>query len=140
MVGYSVATDAFGGLYGTKQFLMLSFNEIDYRKWVPVFISCWHCVSVASCSLSERTRTSTHNALAVLISTCVFPIVASWSWGGGWLDEMNFIDNAGAGTIHLVGGTIGLVGSWMLGPRLGFFNMENMIGIGRSLNLSREKD
>jgi len=53
---------------------------------------------------------------------------------------LNFIDNAGAGTIHLVGGTIGLVGSWMLGPRLGFFNMENMIGIGRSLNLSREKD
>lgn len=50
------------------------------------------------------------------------------------------MDVAGSGAIHLVGGTFGLVGTLFLGPRLGLFNMEHMIGIGRSLSLCRERD
>ena len=78
--------------------------------------------------------------VAVLLSSLIFPVVASWSWGGGWLDKINFIEIAGSGSIHLVGGTFGLVGTLFLGPRLGLFNMEHMIGIGRSLSLCRECD
>ncbi len=33
-----------------------------------------------------------------------------------------------------------MVGTYILGPRLGLFNMEHMIGMGRSLSLCREKD
>ena len=95
---------------------------------------------MASCSLAERTRTGIHNMMAVLIASFIFPIVASWSWGGGWLAQLNYVDFAGSGSIHLVGGTFGLVGTVFLGPRLGLFNMEHMIGIGRSLSLCRERD
>lgn len=78
--------------------------------------------------------------MAVILSSLTFPVVASWSWGGGWLAQLNFVDAAGSGSIHVVGGTFGLVGTIFLGPRLGLFNMEHMIGIGRSLSLCRERD
>jgi len=139
-VGHALSQEASGGFYGSKQFLAIGYKETDFRKWAPIFVACWHCVSVASCSLAERTRTGIHNMMAVLLSSLAFPVVASWSWGGGWLAQLNFVDTAGSGSIHVVGGTFGLVGTIFLGPRLGLFNMEHMIGIGRSLSLCRERD
>jgi len=105
-----------------------------------MFISAWHCVSIASGALAERTRTSIHNLLAVFLSALVYPIVVSWGLGGGWLSKMGFLDASGCGAIHVVAGTIGLVGTWRLGPRLGVFNDHNIIGLTRSLSLSEDKD
>jgi Amt family ammonium transporter len=139
-MGHALSSDALGGFYGQKQFLAIGYSKEDFSNWVLVFIACWHCVSVASCSLAERTRTGIHNAMAAFVSCFVFPVVASWSWGDGWLAKLNFVDVAGSGSIHLVGGTIGLVGTLFLGPRLGLFNTEHMIGTGRSLSLCRERD
>ena len=84
-VGHAVSTDAFGGVYGSKPYLASGYTSRDYSNWLLIFVSCWHSVSVSSCSLAERTRISVHNALAILISSLIFPVVASWSWGGGWL-------------------------------------------------------
>jgi len=94
-----------------------------------MFISCWHCVSIASCALAERTRVSVHNVLAVLISCLIYPIVASWTHGGGWLNQLGFIDTAGCGSIHIVAGTIGLVGTLRLGSRIGMFNDNDIVGL-----------
>lgn len=84
-VGHALSTEAFGGFYGSEQYLTIGYTRADFSNWALMFLACWHCVSIASCSLAERTRTSIHNALAVLISCCLFPVVASWTWGGGWL-------------------------------------------------------
>lgn len=92
-VGNAVSTDAFGGFYGSKPYFASGYSSNrDFSNLVLIFVACWHCVSVASCSLAERTRISVHNALAVLVSSLVFPVVASWSWGGGWLAKRNFLD------------------------------------------------
>ena len=53
----------------------------------------------------------------------VYPVVGSWKWGGGWLDQMGFYDFAGSTLVHSVGGWGALAGVILLGPRLGkYFN------------------
>ena len=49
----------------------------------------------------------------------VYPIVGSWKWGGGWLDQRGFYDFAGSTLVHSVGGWGALAGALLLGPRLG---------------------
>jgi Amt family ammonium transporter len=54
-------------------------------------------------------------------------LAANWVWGGGWLARAGLnwglghgvVDFSGAGVIHALGGTIGLVGAWLIGPRTG---------------------
>ena len=40
----------------------------------------------------------------------------------------------------MVAGTVGLVGTWRLGPRLGIYNDKMIVGLSRSLSLSEDKD
>mmetsp|Transcript_21406 Transcript_21406/g.33103 ORF Transcript_21406/g.33103 Transcript_21406/m.33103 type:complete len:130 (-) Transcript_21406:838-1227(-) len=56
------------------------------------------------------------------ITGLIYPIVAAWTWGGGWLNTLGFYDFAGSAVIHLVGGSAGLVGAIICGPRIGRFN------------------
>ena len=55
-----------------------------------------------------------------MLNVLIFPIIASWVWGGGWLSKFGYQDFGGSG-FHIVGGTCGLVGANFLGPRLGLF-------------------
>lgn len=82
-----------------------------YHLFLLDFISCWQCVSIASATICERTFIGTHTFVTILISGIIYPIAASWVWGGGWLSTMGFIDHSGSGVIHLLGGTIGLIGT-----------------------------
>ena len=58
------------------------------------------------------------------MTSLIYPVVVSWTWGGGWLGDANnqgkgFHDFAGSGVIHMVGGAAGFAGAWILGPRHG---------------------
>lgn len=57
----------------------------------------------------------------MLMTGIIFPFVSDWIWGGGWLSKLGFIDYAGSGGVHLLGGSAGLIGTILLGPRYGFF-------------------
>ncbi len=56
-----------------------------------------------------------------------FALAANWIWGGGWLARTGLnwglghgvVDFSGAGVLHALGGTIALVGAWLIGPRTG---------------------
>jgi len=81
--------------------------------------------TIVSGAVAERIK-----FLAFLIFSCVlvgllYPIIGHWVWGGGWLYEQGFRDFAGSTVVHSVGGWAGLVGAWMLGPRLGRLKKEN---------------
>jgi len=71
----------------------------------------------------------------VMLTGIIFPIASSWTWGGGWLYVLGFKDFAGAGVIHMLGGVCGLVGTVILGPRLGKFgaNIDPILSGIRSL-------
>ena len=61
-----------------------------------------------------------------------YPLFAAWTWGGGWLaktwDTMGlgagYVDFAGSGVVHAVGGVAALAGAIVLGPRIGKFDKD----------------
>ncbi len=58
---------------------------------------------------------------SLLMTGFIYPVAAAWVWGDGWLHVLGFRDFAGAGVVHLLGGTCGMIGTVILGPRLGVF-------------------
>ncbi len=77
--------------------------------------------------------------MAGTIACIIYPVVSAWSWGGGWLSGLGFIDFAGAGPIHVLGGTTGLIGTLYLKPRLGIFKHdEQHSGMGYYLKQTRD--
>ncbi|MEC8765724.1 MAG: ammonium transporter, partial [Pseudomonadota bacterium] len=53
------------------------------------------------------------------LTALIYPFQASWKWGGGFLDEMGFLDFAGSTVVHSVGGWAALAGALVLGARTG---------------------
>lgn len=48
-----------------------------------------------------------------------------WEWcEHGWLHKLGFVDFAGCGAVHMVGGLSGAIGAYVLKPRLGVHGMK----------------
>ena len=64
----------------------------------------------------------------------IYPVFAHWSWStNGWLCAdnpnnailgMGAIDFAGSGVVHTMGGFSALMGSIVLGPRIGRYDLS----------------
>jgi len=54
-----------------------------------------------------------------LLTSLIYPLQASWKWGGGFLDGLGFLDFAGSTVVHSVGGWAALAGVLVLGARKG---------------------
>ena len=63
---------------------------------------------------------------SALLGGLIFPLFAHWTWSGGWLASLGYIDPGGSGVIHAVGGMTGLAIAWLLGPRRGKYAAEGM--------------
>jgi Amt family ammonium transporter len=59
--------------------------------------------------------------LVIISSMFTYPIVVKWTWGLGWLFDLDFVDFAGSCVVHLAGATSSLVACVILGPRVGSF-------------------
>ncbi len=77
--------------------------------------------TIVSGAVAERIKLSSFMLFSVIYVGLVYPIVGSWKWGGGFLDNMGFYDFAGSTLVHSVGGWAALVAVWLLGARLGKF-------------------
>jgi len=80
---------------------------------------CATTCSIVSGTLAERIKLWPFLIFAVLLAGFIYPIQASWKWGGGFLDEAGFLDFAGSTVVHSVGGWCALTGALILGPRIG---------------------
>jgi len=78
-------------------------------------------------ALIERWKFLPFVTYSFFMSMVLYPVYAQWVWGEGWLARLgaNFglghghVDYAGSSVVHMVGGGAALVGSLMLGPRIG---------------------
>ena len=71
----------------------------------------------------------------VIHSAWVYPVVSAWIFGGGWLYKNGFRDYAGAGCVYLNGGSCGLVGAYLLGPRFD----TKQVSQDRELTIQKEE-
>ena len=122
-LGYRISMDSIGGLIGTGLDFEF-FNTVDDQHaihYIVLFACAQFTSAITTGALAERTYVDTQIAFKVMLNVLIFPIIASWVWGGGWLSKYGYQDFGGSG-FHIVGGTCGLVGANFLGPRLGLFN------------------
>ncbi|MFC7702854.1 ammonium transporter [Plastorhodobacter daqingensis] len=80
---------------------------------------CATTASIVSGTLAERIKLNPFLVFVVILTALIYPIQASWTWGGGWLDAAGFSDFAGSTIVHSVGGWAALTGALILGPRVG---------------------
>src|SRR6056300_67141 len=80
---------------------------------------CAATASIVSGALAERIKLWPFLAFVIVLVAVIYPIQASWKWGGGFLDAMGFQDFAGSTVVHSVGGWAALTGAIILGPRIG---------------------
>ena len=80
---------------------------------------CAATASIVSGALAERIKLWPFLLFTLILTAFIYPLQASWKWGGGFLDEMGFLDFAGSTVVHSVGGWAALAGAVILGPRIG---------------------
>lgn len=83
-------------------------------------------------SMAERWKWRSFVIWGLFCGAFYYPLFAAWTWGGGWLakswDTMDlgagYVDFAGSGVVHAVGGAAALAGAIVLGPRIGKFGPD----------------
>ncbi|MFI3315195.1 MAG: ammonium transporter [Rikenellaceae bacterium] len=140
-VGFGIMFGA-GGFMGLPNLFSTAFMSHDlpvegFLIFQTVF--CATSATIVSGAMAERTKFSSYLIFSVVISVLIYPVSGHWTWGGGWLmngDEGSFMMNtfgfafhdfAGSTVVHLVGGTVALVGAKILGPRIGKYSKDGKV-------------
>ena len=131
LIGYGLMYgDSLNGLVGTNGF----FFDIGSSAWDQAFLLfqlsfCATAVTIISGAVAERMRFYGYLITSIITASCIYPIVGHWIWAGrgfsfstGWLENLGFLDFAGATVVHSVGGSAALAAIIIIGPRMGRFD------------------
>ncbi len=98
---------------------------------------CAATASIVSGALAERIKLWPFLIFTAALTGIIYPIQGSWKWGGGFLDQMGFLDFAGSTVVHSVGGWAALSGALILGARAGKYRDGQVLPIpGSNLPLA----
>jgi ammonium transporter, Amt family len=81
-------------------------------------------LSIAWGGFAERAKLSSYLIFTLLFGSIIYPVIAHWIWGGGWLMEDGAQDYAGSTVVHLTGAMAALAATILLKPRIGRFNKD----------------
>ena len=81
-------------------------------------------LAIACGGMAERAKLSVYIIFGIIFTVVIYPIVAHWVWGGGWLGNLGMQDYAGSTVVHLTGATAALAATILLKPRLGKYNKD----------------
>ncbi len=131
LIGYSIMYGAGNSFIG--DFSLAAFNPASdsfgagYSDWTDLMFQTVFAATAAtivSGAMAERTKFTAYLAFSLVITLIIYPISGHWTWGGGWLSELGFIDFAGSTIVHSVGAWVGLAGAMLIGPRIGKYTKE----------------
>lgn len=80
--------------------------------------------TIVSGAVAERIKLNSFMLFSIVYVGLVYPIIGSWKWGGGFLDQWGFYDFAGSTLVHSVGGWAALIAVYLLGARIGKFGTD----------------
>lgn len=121
LVGYGLMKNQNGGVVGPGTLAEWNYVQEDYLLWIVAYSFSASCATIVSGALAERTYMDTYICFQMIMAGIVYPISAGWAWNDGWLARIGYHDAAGSGCVHVVGGAAGFWGTYILGPRVGFF-------------------
>ncbi len=101
---------------------LIEYADGAYTYWTDFLFQAMFAATgatIVSGAVAGRIKLPSFLVFTTLFVGIVYPLVGSWKWGGGWLDELGFYDFAGSTLVHSVGGWGALAGAILLGPRIG---------------------
>eukprot|EP00931_Biecheleriopsis_adriatica_P042011 TRINITY_DN2394_c0_g1_i3.p1 TRINITY_DN2394_c0_g1~~TRINITY_DN2394_c0_g1_i3.p1 ORF type:complete len:588 (+),score=117.62 TRINITY_DN2394_c0_g1_i3:248-1765(+) len=125
------------GFMGTDSFLGIGFigyrddNQLEptsaMRDWFFQWAFCSAGATIVSGGVAERVNFPGYCIFSLMMTAFIYPVVVGWTWGYGWLASINdigYMDFAGSGIVHMVGGVGALIGAVIAGPRKGRWNPD----------------
>lgn len=104
-----------GGISGTSIFFLfqLAFAAVS--------------LSIAWGGFAERAKLSVYLIFTIIFGVVIYPVIAHWIWGGGWLASHGKQDFAGSTVVHLTGAAAALAATILLKPRIGKYNKDGTV-------------
>ncbi|WP_332698498.1 ammonium transporter [Halalkalibacter lacteus] len=84
-------------------------------------------LTIAFGGFAERAKLASYLIFSVLFTALVYPVIAHWIWGGGWLSGHGKQDFAGSTVVHLTGAMAAFAATLLLKPRMGKYNEDGTI-------------
>jgi Amt family ammonium transporter len=83
-------------------------------------------------AMAERWKWKSFCLWGIFCGGIYYPLFGAMTWGGGWLAQLGnsaklgfgYVDFAGSGVVHMMGGVAALAGALVLGPRIGKFGKD----------------
>ena len=106
---------------------VLERGHAAMSDWFFQMVFIASSASIVSGTLAERVKLGSFFVFIVVFTGVIYPIVGAWTWGGGWLNAMGFLDFAGSTVVHSTGGWAALAGVLVVGARTGKFRANGTV-------------
>ncbi len=144
LVGYALMFGtSFHGLFGGSGFCMSTRGMTESAFFLFQLAFCGTVITIVSGAVAERMQFSGYVIVSLALAGFIYPIIGHWAWGGlstgtaaGWLEQLGYVDFAGSGVVHAVGGWVALAAALVLGPRQGRFEDTSQSFQGHNLPMS----
>ncbi len=148
-VGFSLAFATGNGFAGSGgwfmdvsnfpgQFASLAYSDTPIQaQFFFQVVFCAVSLAIVFGAMLDRTKFIAYIIFGIVFTGVIYPIVAHWTWGGGWLAQRGFLDFAGSSIVHLQGALAATAGTILLGARIGKFRNKKAVPIpGHSIPLA----
>ncbi|MFP4146102.1 MAG: ammonium transporter [Halorhodospira sp.] len=140
LIGWNLMYESSGSLLPTFSFLLPASEPVTTEMarsgeeafsffsdffFQVVFVAT--AMSIVSGAVAERMKLWAFLIFAVVLTGFIYPIQGLWSWGGGFLDQLGFLDFAGSAIVHMTGAAAALAGVLVLGARKGKYGPQGEI-------------
>lgn len=134
LCGFAMAFGGDGWLAGESGFFLSIGHDISAGSLIPgpldgggaafaffQLVFCAVSLAIVWGTTLERTRFIAYPIYTVVFAALIYPLIAHWIFGGGWLATFGagVQDFAGSTVVHLTGATAGFAALLLLGPRRG---------------------
>lgn len=117
------------GLSGNPLFSLtqLSSEQLVFLLFQLTFAAT--ACTILSGAIAGRASHAAYAIAVLVICVLIYPLFGHWVWGAAlfadnspWLAALGFHDFAGSAVVHATGAWCGLVGAWVIGPRIGWLD------------------